>query len=129
MSFNKVIIMGNLTKDPDLRYIPTSSAPVARFTVAVNSKYKQNGEMKEDVLFMDTVVFGKQAENCGQYLSKGRPVLVEGKLKEKSWEHEGQKHRKIEILASNVRFLTKKESTGEPELSDLEVPDEPKESF
>lgn len=106
--FNRVILIGNLTKDPEVRYTP-GGTPVATISIAVNSRYKQGDESKEEVLFIDSVVFGKQAETCGQYLSKGRSVLVEGRLRERRWEYEGQKKSKMEVVANNVRFLSKKE--------------------
>jgi single-strand DNA-binding protein len=125
--FNRVILIGNLTKDPEVRYTP-GGTPVATVAIAVNSRYRQGDESKEETLFIDAVVFGRQAETCGQYLSKGRPVLVEGRLRERRWEHEGQKKQKMEVVASNVRFLSRKESAvsgqGEQpppdEISDLE---------
>jgi single-strand DNA-binding protein len=107
--FNKIILIGNLTKDPDLRYTP-GGMPVATMRLAVTSKYKQSDEMKEDTLFIDAVVFGKQAESCGQYLTKGNPVLVEGRLRERKWEYEGVQKSKVEVLTNNVRFLPKRES-------------------
>ncbi len=102
--FNKVILMGNLTKDPELRY-SAQGTPIGTFRLAVNSRVKQGGEYKDETLFIDVVVFGKQAELAGQYLSKGRPVLVEGRLRERSWETDGQKRSKMEVLAQSVRFL------------------------
>jgi single-strand DNA-binding protein len=122
--FNRVILIGNLTKDPEVRYTP-GGTPVATIPIAVNSKFKQADEMKDEVLFIDTVVFGKQAEACGQYLSKGRSVLVEGRLRERRWEYEGQKKSKMEVIANTVRFLSKKES-GPIDTShgDLHAPDE-----
>jgi len=113
--FNKIILIGNLTKDPELRYTPQGTA-VASFRIAVNSKIKQQGELKDETLFIGVVVFGKQAESAGQYLSKGRSVLVEGRLQERSWEKDGQKHSRIEVVASSVRFLSKK--TGAAETGD-----------
>lgn len=109
--FNRIILIGNLTKDPEVRYTP-SGTPVSTITLAVNSKYKQSDDTKEEVLFIDAVVFGKQAETCGQYLAKGRTVLVEGRLRERRWEYEGQKKSKMEVVANNVRFLSKKDSQG-----------------
>ena len=107
VSFNKVILAGNLTKDPEMRYIP-SGTPVASFRIAVNRRYKQGEELKDDVTFIDIVVFGKQAENCSQYLSKGDGVLVEGRLQERRWESEdGQKRNKYEVIAQNIRFMPK----------------------
>lgn len=112
--YNKVILIGNLTKDPEVKYTPGGTA-VANFTLAVNSKFKAQGEQKEDVLFMRCVVFGKAAESCGQYLSKGSKALTEGRLRERKWESDGQEHRVMELLVDNVRFLTQKrdgESSG-----------------
>ncbi len=102
--FNKVIFAGNLTRDPELRY-SAQGTPICNFGLAVNSRVKQGQEWKEEVLFIDIVVFGKQAEPCGQYLSKGRPALVEGRLRERRWEHDGQQRSKFEVLAQTVRFL------------------------
>ncbi|HCZ11988.1 MAG TPA: single-stranded DNA-binding protein [Nitrospiraceae bacterium] len=125
--FNKIILIGNLTKDPDVRYTP-GGTPVTTMRLAVTSKYKQGDEMKEDTLFIDAVVFGKQAESCGQYLSKGNPVLVEGRLRERKWESEGTQKSKVEVITSSVRFLPKRESrqasTGDSGISDTAPPDE-----
>ena len=101
--FNKVIFAGNLTRDPELRY-SGQGTPICSFGLAVNSRVKsQDG--KEEVLFIDIVVFGKQAEPCSQYLSKGRPALVEGRLRERRWEQDGHQRSKFEVLAQTVRFL------------------------
>ncbi|MDI6802077.1 MAG: single-stranded DNA-binding protein [Thermodesulfovibrionales bacterium] len=129
--FNRIILIGNLTKDPDVRYTPNGT-PVTTMRLAVTSKYKQGDDMKDDTLFIDTVVFGKQAESCGQYLSKGNPVLVEGRLRERKWETEGTQRSKMEVLANNVRFLPKRDSSsrggqtiaGEPDISDMTPPEE-----
>lgn len=106
--FNRIILIGNLTKDPDVRYIPNGT-PVTTLRLAVTSKYKQGDEMKDDTLFIDAVVFGRQAESCGQYLSKGNPVLVEGRLRERRWESDGTQKNKVEVIANNVRFLPKRD--------------------
>lgn len=108
-SLNKVFLMGNLTRDPELRYVPSGTA-VANFTLAVNRPYKDNsGEKKEDVSFIRIVVWGKMAEICGEYLTKGRPVLVEGRLKSRSWEDQsGQKRSALDVVAVNVQFLGSK---------------------
>ncbi len=105
-SLNKVFIMGNLTRDPELRYVPSGTA-VATFTVAVNRVYtSQAGEKKEEVSFIRVVVWGRRAEVCGEYLSKGSPVFVEGRLQSRSWEtQDGQKRNTIEVIADNVQFL------------------------
>lgn len=123
--FNKVILIGNLTKDPELRYTPQGTA-VASFRIAVNSRYKQSDEVKSETLFIDIVVFGKQAESCSQYLSKGRPVLVEGRLQERRWESDGQQRSKMEVIANSVRFLSRKSGPGEgtPGVGDEAAPPE-----
>ena len=104
VTFNRVILAGNLVRDPEIRYLP-SGLSVTSFGIAVNSRYKQNNEWKEDVSFFDIVVFGKLGENCAEYLSKGRPVLVEGRLRQRRWETEGTKRSKIEVVADGVQFL------------------------
>ncbi len=112
-SFNKVILLGNLTRDPEVRYTPNGSA-VASFALAVNRKYKQGDETKEEVSYIDVVVFGKQAENCGQYLNKGDGALIEGRLQQRRWETEdGQKRNKIEVVAQSVNFMPKRSSGGQ----------------
>jgi single-strand DNA-binding protein len=115
-SLNKVFIMGNLTRDPELRYIPSGSA-VANFSVAVNRAYKDStGEKKEDTSFIRVVVWGKMAEICGEYLTKGRPVLVEGRLKSRSWEgQDGQKRSVLEVVASSVQFIGSRDKGQRPQ--------------
>lgn len=104
-SYNRVILMGNLTRDPELRYTSGGTA-VANFSLAVNRRFKTDDEVREEVDFFDIVVWGKQAENCSEYLSKGRPVLVEGRLQQNRWEtSEGQKRSKVEVVANTVQFL------------------------
>ena len=104
-NFNKVIIAGNLTRDPELRYIPSGQA-VTTLGVAINRTYVTGeGEKKEEACFVNVVVWGKQAENCSEYLNKGRPVLVEGRLRSRSWEQDGVKRSTIEVVAQNVQFL------------------------
>jgi single-strand DNA-binding protein len=104
VSVNRVILAGRLTRDPETRFTPAGTA-VTGFSLAVNRRYKVNNEVKEEVSFFDIVVFGKQGENCAEYLSKGRPVLVEGRLKQRSWETDGVKRSKVEVVADNVQFL------------------------
>ena len=104
-NLNKVFLMGNLTRDPELRYVP-SGAPVATFGLAVNRRYvTQHGEKKDEVCFVRVVVFGKQAESCSQHLSKGRLVFIEGRLQYRSWEQDGQKRSTLDIVADRVQFL------------------------
>ena len=103
-SFNKVMLMGNLTRDPELRYTSNGSA-VTSFGLAVNRKFKQGDEWKDDVCFVDITVWGKQGENCAEFLSKGRPAFVEGRLQYSTWESDGQKKSKLEVVANTVQFL------------------------
>lgn len=105
-SLNKVFLMGNLTRDPELRYIPSGTA-VANFSLAINRPYKDAaGEKKEEVSYVRVVVWGKMAEICGEYLTKGRPVLVEGRLKSRSWEaQDGQKKSALDVVATSVQFI------------------------
>ena len=121
--FNKVILMGNLTKNPELRYTP-SGTPVTSFGLAVNRRFRQADELKEEVCYIDIVVFGKQAEHCGQYLGKGQGVIVDGRLQQRRWETEdGQKRSKHEVVAQTVTFMPRRPESGEP--SPPAPPDEP----
>jgi len=136
-NFNKVMLMGNLTRDPEKRYTKGDTA-VARFSVACNRNYtdRQTGEKKQIVAFIPVVVWGKQAENCSQYLSKGSPVFVEGRLQSRSWEtSDGQKRNTLEVIASMVQFLNrapKREgdeySQGAAAPQDEEIVEEPPKS-
>jgi len=112
-SFNKVILLGNLTRDPEVRYIPSGTA-VASFGLAVNRRYKQGTETKDEVSYIDIVVFGKTAENCGQYLNKGDAILVEGRLQQRRWDDKdsGQKRSKVEVVAQTVNFMPKRSGQG-----------------
>lgn len=111
-SVNQVIIMGNLTRDPELRQTP-SGQNVVSFSMALNRSYKdQSGEWQEATDYIDVVAWGPLAERIAQYLTKGRRALVQGRLQSRSWEQEGQKRSKVEVLASDVTFL---DSRGEGE--------------
>jgi len=107
-NFNKVFLMGNLTKDPELRYT-AGGAPVANLRMAINRVYQsKTGEKKEDVCFVTVVVWQKQAEAVGEYLKKGDPLFVEGRLQSKSWETEDkQKRTTMEVVAERVQFLNR----------------------
>ncbi len=109
MGLNRVFLIGNLTRDPELRYTPSGTA-VAGFGVAVNRKYTtKEGDRKEEVDFFEVEVWDRQAENCNEYLSKGRGVLVEGRLRQDRWEDEsGNKRSKLKVVASSVQFLPRK---------------------
>ena len=105
VSLNRVLLIGNLTKDPELRYTP-SGTPVANLRLAVNSSFKdQSGQRKEETCFVTIVVWSRQAEICNQYLKKGRSIFVEGRLVYRSWEAEGQKRSTMEVRADRVQFL------------------------
>lgn len=105
-NFNKVLLMGNLTRDPELRYTPGGQAKCA-FALAINREWTgKDGDRKKDVTFIDITVWGKQGETCAQYLKKGRPCFVEGRLATRSWETEdGQKRKAFEVVADRVQFL------------------------
>ncbi len=106
-SFNKVILAGNLTRDPELRYTPKGTA-VARLGLACNRKWKsETGELKEEVTFVDVDAFGKTAETIGQYFKKGRPILIEGRLRYDTWEDKQtkQKKSKLGVVLENFQFL------------------------
>jgi single-strand DNA-binding protein len=107
-SFNKVFLMGNLTKDPELRFTPQGTA-VANLRLAVNRKFRtKTQELKEEVCFITVVVWNKQAETCNQYLHKGSSCFIEGMLQSRSWEdNAGQKRSVIEVRAERVQFLGK----------------------
>ena len=106
-SFNKVILVGNLTRDPELRYTPKGMA-IAKIGVAVNRVWtNEAGEKKEEVTFVDVDVFGRTAENVGQYMRKGRPILIEGRLRLDQWDDKqtGQKKSRLGVVAETVQFL------------------------
>lgn len=113
-SLNKVFLIGNLTRDPELRYIPSGSA-VATFTLAINRVYNtQSGEKKEQTSFIRIVVWGRRAEVCGEYLSKGSPLFVEGRLQSRDWQtQDGQKRSTVEVVADNIQFLRIGSKQGE----------------
>ncbi len=105
-SLNKVLLIGNLTKDPELRYTPNGTA-VTNLRIAVNRKFKdRSGELKEDTCFVTVTAWDKQAEICNQHLQKGRAVFVEGILQSRSWEtSDGQKRSTIDVRAERIQFL------------------------
>jgi single-strand DNA-binding protein len=105
-SLNRVLMAGRITRDPELRYTPSGTA-VCNLRLASSRRYKdRSGEWKDDSTFINVVVWGKTAENCGEYLKKGSAVMVEGRLQSRSWETEdGQKRSVVEINALRVEFL------------------------
>lgn len=132
--YNRVILMGNLTADPELRYTP-DGIPVCSFRIAVNEIYTTpSGERKENTVFVPITIWRKQAETSAEYLKKGRSVLVEGRLKMNNWTaQDGQKRSRLEVTAGNVRFLgaaptsaktepTKEVEPGPPEETEENIP-------
>ena len=104
-SVNHVLLLGNLTRDPEVRYLPTGQAN-ATLRLATTRRFKtQQGEDKEETCFVDVVVWGKQAEVCGQYLSKGSPLFVEGHLQYDEWEKDGQKQNRVRVVAERTQFV------------------------
>lgn len=104
-SFNQVILMGNLTRDPELRQTPNGQS-VCGFSLALNRSYKgADGNWTEATDFIDIVAWGPLGERVAQYLTKGRPCLVNGRLQSRSWEQDGQKRSKVEVVAQDVTFL------------------------
>lgn len=121
---NRVIMIGNLTADPELKYTQSGTART-RFRIAVNRQYRdQEGEFQEETTFVPVVVWRNQAENCANYLSKGSPVAVDGRLRIDSFEtDEGERRKVVEIVAWNVQFLGKPPSTAKQsdETADFET--------
>lgn len=104
-SFNQVILMGNLTRDPELRQIPSGQS-VCSFSLALNRSYKNSdGDWQEVTDYVDIVAWAGLGERVAQYVTKGRPVLVSGRLQSRSWEKDGQKRSKLEVVAMDVTFL------------------------
>ena len=127
-SLNKTLLIGNLTRDPELRYL-ASGTPVANFGLAVNRTYTDaNGEKAEDVCFVDITTWNRLAEVCDEFLTKGRPVFVEGRLQMDSWEQEdGKKRSRLKVVAQNIQFLgggakTDSEAAPEEEDANSDVP-------
>lgn len=120
-SFNRVILLGNLTRDPVLRYLPNQT-PVVDFGLAVNHKFKTAaGEAREEVMFIDCSAFGKQAELINQYCQKGQMLLVEGRLKLDTWEDKqgGGKRSKHKIAVDNMQFMPRRDGAGGGEPSSV----------
>jgi single-strand DNA-binding protein len=109
-NINRVVISGNLTRDPELRSIPSSGTSVCSLRIAVNSRRKdESGQWVDKPNYFDVTVFGAQGDNCAQYLSKGRPVAVDGRLNWREWEKDGVKRQSVDIIADSVQFLGSRE--------------------
>ena len=122
-SLNKVLLIGNLTKDPELRYTPNGIA-VVNLRLAVNRRFRDraSGELKEETCFITVTAWDKQAEACNQYLSKGSPVFAEGTLQSRSWETtDKQKRSTIEVRAERVQFLGSGKGTGKAPMDEEAV--------
>lgn len=112
-SFNQVTLMGNLTRDPELRSTPSGQS-VCSFSLALNRSYKgADGNWQEATDYVDVVAWGPLGERVAQYLTKGRPALVSGRLQSSSWEKDGQKRTKVEVVAQDVTFLGGRDGGGE----------------
>ena len=111
-SLNKVLLMGNLTREPELRYTPGTNSAVCEFGIAINRRFIQNGQEKDETCFLDIVVWGKQAESCSRFLQKGASVFIEGRLVYDTWtEKDTQKKRsRIRVTAERVQFLNQQQS-------------------
>lgn len=113
-AYNKVLLMGNLTRDPELRHLPNSNTAVCKFGLAINRRYRTaDGEQREEVTFVDCDCFGKTAEMISQYMKKGRPLFVEGHLRLDQWEKDGVKQSKLKVVVDNFQFIDSKPGGGD----------------
>ena len=104
-SYNRVILVGNLTRDPELRYISTGTA-VSEIGLATKNRVKKNNEWVDEPVFVDVTLWGRMAEVANEYLSKGSPILIEGRLKFDTWEKDGQKRSKLRVVADQMQMLS-----------------------
>jgi single-strand DNA-binding protein len=111
MSLNSVNIMGNLTRDPEMKYIPSGKA-VCSLSIANNRVFTKNGEKVTEVSYFDVDVWGVAAENCSKYLTKGSGIIVEGRLRQDRWEKDGKTQSRVRIVANGIHFLPKKQSNA-----------------
>ena len=111
MSLNSVNIMGNLTRDPELKTIPSGKS-VCSLSIANNRVYTKNGERVTEVSYFDIEVWGVIAENCAKYLKKGSGIIVEGRLKQDRWEKDGKTQSRVRIAANSIHFMPRKDSGG-----------------
>jgi single-strand DNA-binding protein len=110
-SFNRVVLVGNLTRDPELRYIPSGTA-VSEIGLAVNVRVKKNDQWVDETTFVDITLWGRTAEVANEYLSKGSSVLIEGRLKFDTWEKDGQKRSKLRVIGEKMQMLGGREGGG-----------------
>ena len=124
-SYNKVILMGNLTRDPEMKMTPSGQA-ICKFGLAVNRTYTgSDGQKREDVLFVDVDCFGKTAENIGKYFSKGKEIFLEGRLKLDTWENNGEKKSKISVVLDTFQFVGGKTEGENSRQSQQPAPSQP----
>lgn len=130
MNLNKLLLAGNLTRDPEMRYTPKGSA-ICGFGLAVNRKWKtETGDEKEEVTFVDVTAFGKQAEVIAQYLKKGNPLFLEGRLKLDQWDDKktGEKRSKLAVVLESFQFLPrgeKQQAAPRPKITAADIPELP----
>ena len=126
-NYNKVILMGNLTRDPEVRYASSGSA-IAKLSIAVNRYWRnKDGQQQEETTFVDVDAFGRQAETISQYLKKGRPIMIEGRLKLDQWEDKqtGQKRSKLGVVLDRFEFIDSRGDGGGGGGADISQPDAP----
>src|SRR3989338_8576383 len=114
MSLNSVNIMGNLTRDPELKYLPSGKS-VCSLSIANNRVYTSKGEKVSEVSYFDVEVWGPAGENCAKYLSKGSGIIVEGRLKQDRWEKDGKTQSRVRISANNIHFMPKRGESAKTE--------------
>jgi len=116
---NRVLLIGHITRDFDVKYTAGNNTAVCEFSIAMNSREKVDGEWQDYASFVDVTVWGKQAEACAQHLGKGSLVGVDGKIRQDRWEKDGQKRSKIKVVAQNVQFLNSRGRDDAPDGSDF----------
>jgi len=123
MSLNSVNIMGNLTRDPELKYTPSGKS-VCNLSIANNRVYTKDGAKQTEVSYFDVEVWGQAAENCSKYLTKGSGIIVEGRLRQERWEQDGKTRSRVRISAQNIHFLPKRTSEAPAAATQQEGPKE-----
>lgn len=122
-SYNRVTLMGNLASGPELKYLPGGDTAVVETAIAVNERFKKGDEYVETVSFVDAVFYGRSAEIVNQYLRKGSPILIEGRLKQDRWEKDGQKRSKLRVVVEQMKMIGGKQSDDD-DAADQSTPDD-----
>ena len=118
MSLNKILLLGHLGKDPEIRFLP-SGKQTAQFNLATNRKYKIEGQLREETEWFHVVAFGRLAEICGEFLKKGRQVFLEGRIRTRNWtDNAGQKHYRTEVILETMRLIGKSNGAGSSQPSE-----------